>query len=96
VQWQLAGAASHDARSGTRLTPRAHAIDAASCRGNQGLPRGLVRGFDASGLGIRDDRGVAPFEVPVFYDSMIASWWWGDTTEAIVGSARARRCASSA
>ena len=60
------------------LTPRAHAIE---CRiyaedpdlGFMPSP-GLVRALSVpGGPGIRDDRGVAPgFEIPVFYDSMIA------------------------
>jgi acetyl-CoA carboxylase biotin carboxylase subunit len=73
------------------LTPRAHAIE---CRiyaedPDQGfMPSpGLVRAMSVpGGPGVRDDRGVAPgFEIPLFYDSMIAKLIvWGDTrTEAI-------------
>ncbi|MEO6222314.1 MAG: acetyl-CoA carboxylase biotin carboxylase subunit, partial [Vicinamibacterales bacterium] len=73
------------------LTPRTHAIE---CRiyaedPDQGfMPSpGLVRAISVpGGPGVRDDRGVAPgFEIPLFYDSMIAKLIvWGDTrTEAI-------------
>jgi acetyl-CoA carboxylase biotin carboxylase subunit len=73
------------------LTPRGHAIE---CRiyaedpdaGFMPSP-GLVRALSVpGGPGIRDDRGVAAgFEIPVFYDSMIAKLVaWGETrTEAI-------------
>jgi acetyl-CoA carboxylase biotin carboxylase subunit len=78
------------------LTPRAHAIE---CRiyaedPDQGfMPSpGLVRAISVpGGPGVRDDRGVAPgFEIPLFYDSMIAKLIvWGDTrTEAIGRLAR--------
>jgi acetyl-CoA carboxylase biotin carboxylase subunit len=88
VEWQLRIA------QGERLTippeqavtPRAHAIE---CRiyaedpdlGFMPAP-GLVRALSVpGGPGIRDDRGVAPgFEIPVFYDSMIAKLVaWGGT-----------------
>ena len=73
------------------LTPRTHAIE---CRiyaedPDQGfMPSpGLVRAISVpGGPGVRDDRGVAAgFEIPLFYDSMIAKLIvWGDTrTEAI-------------
>lgn len=73
------------------LTPRGHAIE---CRiyaedPDQGfMPSpGLVRAISVpGGPGVRDDRGVAPgFEIPLFYDSMIAKLVvWGETrTEAI-------------
>ena len=79
------------------LTPRAHAIE---CRiyaedPDAGfLPSpGLVRALSTpGGPGIRDDRGVAPgFEIPVFYDSMIAKLVaWGDTRpDAILRLGRA-------
>jgi acetyl-CoA carboxylase biotin carboxylase subunit len=74
------------------LTPRAHAIE---CRiyaedPDAGfLPSpGLVRSLATpGGPGIRDDRGVAPgFEIPVFYDSMIAKLVaWGDTRPEAIG-----------
>ena len=88
VHWQLRIA------RGERLTvsperalvPRAHAIE---CRiyaedPDMGfLPSpGLVRALSTpGGPGIRDDSGVATgFEIPVFYDSMIAKLVaWGDT-----------------
>ncbi len=68
------------------LTPRCHAIE---CRiyaedpDRNFMPSpGLVRALSTpSGPGIRDDRGVASgFEIPIFYDSMIAKLVaWGDT-----------------
>ncbi len=77
------------------LTPRAHAIE---CRiyaedPDAGfLPSpGLVRALSTpSGPGIRDDRGVAPgFEIPVFYDSMIAKLVaWGDTRPDAIATLR--------
>jgi acetyl-CoA carboxylase biotin carboxylase subunit len=78
------------------LTPRAHAIE---CRiyaedPDQGfMPSpGLVRAINVpGGPGVRDDRGVAPgFEIPLFYDSMIAKLiMWGDTrAEALERMAR--------
>jgi len=99
VHWQLRIA------RGERLTvpperaliPRSHAIE---CRiyaedpdsGFMPSP-GLVRAISTpGGPGIRDDRGVAPgFEIPVFYDSMIAKLVaWGDTrADAIVRLGRA-------
>jgi len=73
------------------LTPAAHAIE---CRlyaedPDQGfMPSpGLVRALQVpGGPGVRDDRGVAPgFEIPLFYDSMIAKLiCWGDTRAAAV------------
>jgi len=93
VQWQLRIAMGErltidPARA---LTPRAHAIE---CRiyaedPDQGfMPSpGLVREISVpGGPGVRDDRGVAAgFEIPMFYDSMIAKLIvWGETrTEAI-------------
>ena len=79
------------------MTPRAHAIE---CRiyaedpdaGFMPSP-GLVRALSTpSGPGVRDDRGVAAgFEIPVFYDSMIAKLVaWGDTRpDAITRLSRA-------
>ena len=74
------------------LTPRAHAIE---CRiyaedPDQGfMPApGLVRAISVpGGPGVRDDRGVAPgFEIPLFYDSMIAKLIvWGDTRMEAIG-----------
>jgi acetyl-CoA carboxylase biotin carboxylase subunit len=74
------------------LTPRAHAIE---CRiyaedPDQGfMPSpGLVRAISVpGGPGVRDDRGVAPgFEIPLFYDSMIAKLIvWGDTRAEAIG-----------
>jgi|SRR5579862_847353 len=80
VQWQIRIARGERLTVSPEraLTPRAHAIE---CRiyaedPDQGfLPSpGLVRALATpSGPGIRDDRGVAPgFDIPVFYDSMIA------------------------
>jgi acetyl/propionyl-CoA carboxylase alpha subunit len=99
VQWQLRIARGEPLTLDPEraLTPRAHAIE---CRiyaedPDQGfMPApGLVRAVSTpGGPGIRDDRGVAPgFEVPVFYDSMIAKLVvWGDTrAEAIVRLSRA-------
>ena len=68
------------------LTPQCHAIECRIYaedpdRGFMPSP-GLVRALSTpSGPGIRDDRGVAGgFEIPVFYDSMIAKLVvWGDT-----------------
>jgi acetyl-CoA carboxylase biotin carboxylase subunit len=79
------------------LTPRCHAIECRIYaedpdRGFMPSP-GLVRALSTpSGPGIRDDRGVASgFEIPVFYDSMIAKLVaWGDTrTDAIARMRRA-------
>ena len=74
------------------LTPRAHAIE---CRiyaedPDQGfMPSpGLVRAISVpGGPGVRDDRGVAPgFEIPLFYDSMIAKLIvWGDSRAEAIG-----------
>ena len=60
------------------LTPRGHAIECRVYAENPDLgfmpSPGVVRALSApGGPGIRDDRGVEPgFEIPVFYDSMIA------------------------
>ena len=79
------------------LTPRAHAIE---CRiyaedPDQGfMPSpGLVRAINVpGGPGVRDDRGVAPgFEIPLYYDSMIAKLvvWGATRPEAIARLTRA-------
>ncbi len=78
------------------LTPRGHAIECRLYaedpdRGFMPAP-GLVRGLSTpGGPGIRDDRGVgAGFEVPVFYDSMIAKLVaWAETRDDAI--ARMRR-----
>jgi acetyl-CoA carboxylase biotin carboxylase subunit len=81
------------------LTPEGHAIE---CRiyaedPDQGfMPApGLIRGLrPASGPGIRDDGGVAAgYEVPVFYDSLIAKLvaWARTRDEAIARLSRALR-----
>lgn len=78
------------------LTPRMHAIECRIYaedpdRGFMPSP-GLVRALSTpSGPGIRDDRGVAAgFDIPIFYDSMIAKLVvWGDTRRDAV--ARLRR-----
>jgi len=94
VQWQLriAQGARLDVTPEQALTPRGHAIE---CRiyaedpdeGFMPSP-GLVRAIAVpGGPGVRDDRGVAPgFEIPVFYDSMIAKLAvWGATRAEAVG-----------
>ena len=78
------------------LTPRGHAIE---CRiyaedPDRGfLPSpGLVRALTVpGGPSVRDDRGVAAgFEIPVFYDSLIAKLVvWGENRESAI--ARLRR-----
>ncbi len=79
------------------LTPLGHAIE---CRiyaedPDQGfMPApGLIRGLrPASGPGIRDDGGVnAGYQVPIFYDSMIAKLvaWGGSRSDAIARMQRA-------
>jgi acetyl-CoA carboxylase, biotin carboxylase subunit len=99
VHWQIRIARGErlDLDPAQALTPRGHAIE---CRiyaedPDQGfMPSpGLIRGLrPASGPGIRDDGGVtAGYEVPVFYDSMIAKLvaWAGSREEAIARMARA-------
>jgi acetyl-CoA carboxylase biotin carboxylase subunit len=88
VQWQLRIAQGEPLTVDPRqaLAPRGHAIE---CRiyaedPDRGfLPSpGFVRALSVpGGPGIRDDRGVsAGFEIPVFYDSMIAKLVaWGGT-----------------
>ena len=78
------------------LTPRGHAIECRIYaedpdRGFMPAP-GLVRALSIpSGPSIRDDRGVAAgFEIPVFYDSLIAKLVvWGENRTAAI--ARLRR-----
>ncbi len=99
VQWQLRIAQGDrlDVAPEQALTPRGHAIE---CRiyaedpDTGFLPSpGLVRALSVpGGPGVRDDRGVAAgFEIPVFYDSMIAKLAvWGQTrTDAVARLARA-------
>ncbi len=97
VQWQLRLAMGGSLTVGPAqaLTPRGHAIE---CRvyaedpDNGFLPApGLVRALDVpGGPGIRNDRGVAPgFEIPAFYDSMIAKLIvWSDTRAAAIARLR--------
>lgn len=93
VHWQLRIAMGEPLTidPAAALTPRAHAIE---CRiyaedPDQGfMPSpGLVRAISVpGGPGVRDDRGVAPgFEIPLFYDSMIAKLivWSGTRSGAI-------------
>ncbi len=94
VQWQLriAQGARLDVPPEQALTPRGHAIE---CRiyaedPDAGfLPSpGVVRALAVpGGPGVRDDRGVATgFEIPVFYDSMIAKLAvWGATRAEAIG-----------
>jgi len=79
------------------LTPRGHAIECRIYaedpdRGFMPSP-GLVQALSSpGGPGVRDDRGVAAgFEIPVFYDSMIAKLVaWGETrTQAVERLGRA-------
>jgi acetyl-CoA carboxylase biotin carboxylase subunit len=93
VQWQLRIAMGERLTIDPEraLTPYGHAIE---CRvyaedPDQGfMPSpGLVRSVSVpGGPGIRDDRGVAAgFEIPLFYDSMIAKLVvWGETREAAI------------
>jgi acetyl-CoA carboxylase biotin carboxylase subunit len=101
VQWQIriARGEALDLDPVRALTPVGHAIE---CRiyaedPDQGfMPSpGLVRGLrPASGPGVRDDGGVsAGYEVPVYYDSMIAKLiaWGEDRPSAIARMTRALR-----
>jgi acetyl-CoA carboxylase, biotin carboxylase subunit len=101
VQWQIRIARGErlDIDPERALTPAGHAIE---CRiyaedPDQGfMPSpGLVRVLrPASGPGIRDDGGVsAGYEVPVYYDSMIAKLvaWGEDRPSTIARMARALR-----
>jgi acetyl-CoA carboxylase biotin carboxylase subunit len=99
VRWQIriANGDRLDIDPVGALTPQGHAIE---CRiyaedpdlGFMPSP-GLIRELrPASGPGIRDDGGVsAGYEVPVFYDSMIAKLvaWGGTRDEAIARMSRA-------
>jgi acetyl/propionyl-CoA carboxylase alpha subunit len=99
VQWQIRIARGErlDFDPARAVTPHGHAIE---CRiyaedpdeGFMPSP-GLIRELrPASGPGIRDDGGVnAGYEVPVFYDSMIAKLvaWAGTRTDAIARMSRA-------
>jgi acetyl-CoA carboxylase biotin carboxylase subunit len=99
VQWQIRIARGEPLTipSERALVPRGHAIE---CRiyaedpDNGFLPSpGLVRALTVpGGPGVRDDRGVsAGFDIPVFYDSLIAKLVvWGETrASAITRLARA-------
>jgi acetyl/propionyl-CoA carboxylase alpha subunit len=101
VHWQvrIARGEALDIDPEAALTPKGHAIE---CRiyaedPDQGfMPSpGLIRALrPASGPGIRDDGGVASgYQVPVFYDSLIAKLIaWGATREdAISRMSRALR-----
>ncbi|MEO7272850.1 MAG: acetyl-CoA carboxylase biotin carboxylase subunit [Vicinamibacterales bacterium] len=93
VQWQIriARGEALDLDPERALTPRGHAIE---CRiyaedPDQGfMPSpGLIRGLrPASGPGVRDDGGVsAGYEVPVYYDSLMAKLvTWGDTRDMAI------------
>jgi acetyl-CoA carboxylase biotin carboxylase subunit len=99
VQWQLRIARGErlTVTPDQALTPNGHAIECRIYaedpdRGFMPSP-GMVRALSVpSGPGIRDDRGVAAgFEIPVFYDSMIAKLVaWGPTrADAVSRLARA-------
>jgi acetyl-CoA carboxylase, biotin carboxylase subunit len=101
VQWQirLARGERLDVNPDQALTPRGHAIE---CRiyaedpDNGFMPSpGLIRLVrPAAGPGVRDDGGVSEgYEVPVFYDSLIAKLSaWAETRErAIARMERALR-----
>jgi acetyl-CoA carboxylase biotin carboxylase subunit len=99
VQWQIriARGGRLEIDPARALTPSGHAIE---CRiyaedPDQGfMPSpGLIRGLrPASGPGVRDDGGVlAGYEVPVFYDSMIAKLiaWAPTRGDAVARMSRA-------
>ena len=101
VHWQIRIARGErlDVDTEQALTPRGHAIE---CRiyaedpDNGFLPSpGLIRLVrPAAGPGVRDDGGVLDgYEVPVFYDSLIAklSTWAPTRDEAIARMGRALR-----
>jgi acetyl-CoA carboxylase biotin carboxylase subunit len=101
VHWQIRVARGErlDIDPERALTPDGHAIE---CRiyaedPDQGfMPSpGLIRSLrPASGPGIRDDGGVTPgYQVPVFYDSLIAKLiaWAGTREDAIARMSRALR-----
>jgi acetyl-CoA carboxylase biotin carboxylase subunit len=93
VRWQIRIARGErlDIDPARALAPIGHAIE---CRiyaedpDQNFMPSpGLIRGLrPASGPGIRDDSGVnAGYEVPVYYDSMIAKLVaWGESREASI------------
>jgi acetyl-CoA carboxylase biotin carboxylase subunit len=99
VQWQIRIARGEqlDLDPERALTPQGHAIE---CRiyaedpDESFMPSpGLIRGLrPASGPGIRDDGGVNEgYEVPVYYDSMIAKLvaWADNRPDAIARMTRA-------
>jgi acetyl-CoA carboxylase biotin carboxylase subunit len=99
VQWQIRIAQGErlDVDPARALTPQGHAIE---CRiyaedpDESFMPApGLIRGLrPASGPGIRDDGGVNEgYDVPVFYDSMIAKLaaWADNRPDAIARMTRA-------
>jgi acetyl-CoA carboxylase biotin carboxylase subunit len=93
VQWQIRIALGEPltVSRDQALTPRGHAIECRIIaedpdRGFLPAP-GRIRGITApSGPGVRDDRGVtAGFEIPTFYDSLLAKLVvWGETRQAAV------------
>src|SRR4029453_13715292 len=101
VQWQIriARGEALDLDPERALAPHGHAIEGRIYAEDpdQGfIPSpGLGRGLrPASGPGIRDDGGVsAGYEVPVYYDSMIAKLiaWGEDRSSAIARMGRALR-----
>ena len=101
VQWQIriARGEALDIDPLQALTPHGHAVE---CRiyaedPDQGfMPSpGVIQGLrPASGPGVRDDGGVSVgYDVPVFYDSMIAKLitWGGSRREAVNRMSRALR-----
>ncbi len=101
VHWQIRIARGErlDIDRERAVTPHGHAIE---CRiyaedpDESFMPSpGLIRGLrPAAGPGIRDDGGVhAGYEVPVYYDSMIAKLvaWASSRDEAIARMSRALR-----
>jgi acetyl-CoA carboxylase, biotin carboxylase subunit len=101
VQWQIRIARGErlNVDPERAITPQGHAIE---CRiyaedpDESFMPSpGLIRGLrPAAGPGIRDDGGVsAGYEVPVFYDSLIAKLaaWASSRPEAIARMSRALR-----
>ena len=101
VQWQIriARGEALDIDPLQALTPHGHAVE---CRiyaedPDQGfMPSpGLIQGLrPASGPGVRDDGGVSVgYDVPVFYDSLIAKLitWGGSRREAVNRMSRALR-----
>jgi acetyl-CoA carboxylase biotin carboxylase subunit len=99
VQWQIriAQGARLDLDPARALTPRGHAIECRIYAEDPDLgflpSPGLVRALrPASGPGIRDDGGVsAGYNVPVYYDSMIAKLvaWANTRDDAIARMSRA-------